>query len=436
MPFESSENGVKRGRGRPPKNPQASSSSRINTGPKRRRGNSVDDDEDDDEEDEDEGNRNAGMHRSGSSSVFLRDSFGSSALAGSRRPRRRPIDPTKDLLVLMPWDDPTKKIGVTANEMGEFALCLEEQVDYEDYDDEDDGHGGSSSGTPAVDACLLDTKYGGNSSSSSSAAMLKSQVYTPTVTVNKFFEARQKKGCGFHIDQLGGYVKGCMYDDYDADSDDEAFVTSIEAKYGNQVNGQPDSRHFVIKSLSPVAGVANTIRNSFLGGLIGKTMSSLAGTSSSSSSSSSSSQNGRRDASASRTLGENYLHVLPTCFLERMIAGRVRIRVRKTLRDFSKLFLFCSFEVIIVPSTYHHPHHTLLQSIPYPSPPRHMYVSLSSHFRCICHLCSPLPILVWCVVLCCVVLCSRFGTGACRCLNHGTLSHGNGGEPSTMPRGH
>jgi len=166
---------------------------------------------------------------------------------------------------------------VTQNELGEFALCLEEQVDYDEDEEEedDDGHGhghGGGGGHGGRRASFsdphLDGKYGAGVGSSSSSAALKSEVYTPTVTVNRALEARQKKGCGFRVEALPEVVKGSYYDEYDADSDDEALVAALDRKYRKTKKPEP-SGHSVMKSLSsPVRGVANSIRNSFLGGYV------------------------------------------------------------------------------------------------------------------------------------------------------------------------
>ena len=49
----------------------------------------------------------------------------------SRRARRyKPIDITKELVILMPNDDPIQRLNVTNKEIDDLKQCLEEVVDY------------------------------------------------------------------------------------------------------------------------------------------------------------------------------------------------------------------------------------------------------------------------------------------------------------------
>jgi predicted unusual protein kinase regulating ubiquinone biosynthesis (AarF/ABC1/UbiB family) len=54
-------------------------------------------------------------------------------------------------------------------EMEEFALCLEEQIDYEEEGEEEE---------EGSEHCHMETKL----------PSIKTEVYTPKVTINEFFE--------------------------------------------------------------------------------------------------------------------------------------------------------------------------------------------------------------------------------------------------------
>ena len=146
----------------------------------------------------------------------------SAAFAAARRPRRRPIDPFRELIVLVPEDvnDQIRKMGLTPAEIPEFLLCLDEQVDYdEEENDEED---------TAAASCQHEEN--GNSCGTL-VPIIKLEVYTPTVKINKYYEARQKAGCGFNIRSLPAQIKCSHYDEYEADSEDEKFLANLDMEY-------------------------------------------------------------------------------------------------------------------------------------------------------------------------------------------------------------
>jgi hypothetical protein len=181
----------------------------------------------------------------------------SAAFAAARRPRRRPIDPFRELIVLVPGDvdDQIRKMGLTPAEIPEFLLCLEEQIDYDEDGDEDEeianGHHEERGAAVVVPS-------------------IKMEVYTPTVRINQFYEARQKKGCGFNIRSLAPQIGCCHYDEYEADSEDEKFLTNLDRKYEElsrsvksskaflkgEVKGKLSQKHSPINGENSTGGVA------------------------------------------------------------------------------------------------------------------------------------------------------------------------------------
>ena len=145
-------------------------------------------------------------------------SSSSSALSGARRPRRRPIDTFRELIILFPGDanDQMKKIGLTPAEIPEFTVCLEEQIEYdEEGEDEKEYSAGkecSAEEESTVEKAIKAPKMMKSNSTNKLAiipsmqtslkTIVKTEVYTPAVKINAFYEARQKKGCGFDINSL------------------------------------------------------------------------------------------------------------------------------------------------------------------------------------------------------------------------------------------
>jgi hypothetical protein len=182
----------------------------------------------------------------------------SAAFAAARRPRRRPIDPFRELIVLVPGDvdDQIRKMGLTPAEIPEFLLCLEEQIDYDEDGDEEEeianGHHEERGAAVIVPS-------------------IKMEVYTPTVRINQFYEARQKKGCGFNIRSLSPQIGCCHYDEYEADSEDEKFLTNLDRKYEElsrsvksskaflkgEVKGKQSQNHSLTNSVNSVEGAAS-----------------------------------------------------------------------------------------------------------------------------------------------------------------------------------
>jgi hypothetical protein len=156
----------------------------------------------------------------------------SAAFAAARRPRRRPIDPFRELIVLVPGDvdDQIRKMGLTPAEIPEFLLCLEEQVDYDEEGDEEE-----------------ETANGRHEEKGAAVVVpsIKMEVYTPTVRINQFYEARQKKGCGFNIRSLAPQISCCHYDEYEADSEDEKFLTNLDLKYEELSRSVKSSKAFL-----------------------------------------------------------------------------------------------------------------------------------------------------------------------------------------------
>ena len=144
----------------------------------------------------------------------------SAAFAAARRPRRRPIDPFRELIVLIPEDvnDQIRKMGLTPAEIPEFLLCLDEQVDYdEEENEEEDAASNLHEEKGVITGAVVQN--------------IKLEVYTPTVKINKYYEAKQKAGCGFSIRSLPAQIKCSHYDEYEADSEDEKFLANLDTEY-------------------------------------------------------------------------------------------------------------------------------------------------------------------------------------------------------------
>ena len=132
----------------------------------------------------------------------------------ARRSRRnKPLDPTKDLIVFRPNDDPVQRLGIGANEIGEFTVCMEEQAEADDYDEQSGHH-------DPHDPIIIEG----------------AEVHTPGVTLISNQMDKYKRDHGImpkRNDKLNISVKNpsSAYTEYEADSDDETFVNELKKKF-------------------------------------------------------------------------------------------------------------------------------------------------------------------------------------------------------------
>ena len=131
----------------------------------------------------------------------------------ARRSRRnKPLDPTKDLIVLRPSDDPVLRLGIGANEIGEFTVCMEEQGGKDDFEEQGAQH-------DPHDPIIIEG----------------AEVHTPGVSLilNQFKRDDGLSPKRNDRNKLNVSIKNpsLAYTDYEADSDDETFVSDLKKKY-------------------------------------------------------------------------------------------------------------------------------------------------------------------------------------------------------------
>lgn len=136
----------------------------------------------------------------------------------ARRSRRnKPLDPSKDLIVLRPTDDPVGRLGIGANEIGEFTVCMEEQGEQDDYEEQ-------SGQQDPHDPIIVEG----------------AEVHTPGVALIANQMEKYKRDNGIspkrsesERNKLRISVKNpsASYAEYEADSDDEVFVGEVKKKF-------------------------------------------------------------------------------------------------------------------------------------------------------------------------------------------------------------
>ena len=141
------------------------------------------------------------------------------ALLGRRSRRMRPIDSNKELIVLMPNDDPISKLQLEKNEIPEFVCCMEEKYDWALEDEKlsngegfGKGHGGR--GRAAA------------SSHDNVVVPEGAEVQVPESRINEdhYVPHRTQGTQPFRLPLMGVETEGSLYASYDLDSEDEDFV--------------------------------------------------------------------------------------------------------------------------------------------------------------------------------------------------------------------
>ena len=141
--------------------------------------------------------------------------------ATARRSRRsRPLDPTKELVVILPKHDPTDKVDISAHEVDEFNSAMEEVLELDLADEgTNDEHN------------LLD-----NTNHDEALAHEGMEVFIPAVVdiskenrkkFSKILPSNIKLDNKYKLPTMGHVINGSKYNDYEADSDDEEFLISI-----------------------------------------------------------------------------------------------------------------------------------------------------------------------------------------------------------------
>jgi len=146
----------------------------------------------------------------------------------------------------MPGDDPVSKLGLTGPEVEEFRLCMLEPFEYEDEDEKEkdasEGHHHQNADLPPgtevytpgvreVKAVAVGTSgkscksSGGKSSGGSkNKGGVSTAAAAPVPVV--------REGPPFKLQAVGTIIPPYLYTDYQADSDDEQFVTGVAKKTG------------------------------------------------------------------------------------------------------------------------------------------------------------------------------------------------------------
>jgi len=174
----------------------------------------------------------------------------------SRRSRRmKPLDVTRELVVLMPGDDPVEKLGLEDHELPEFICCMEEEFKYDEVDQalglrqgSDDrgnhGHGHSRAEVHVEDGAdvpvpevSIDPSVGavGAGGARGSAGPKKrsggwglAHTSSSSSLAAAVAAASGSASLGpFFVGRMGDYSQGSTYTTYELDSDDEDFLHSI-----------------------------------------------------------------------------------------------------------------------------------------------------------------------------------------------------------------
>ena len=174
--------------------------------------------------------------------AMLEDSanLASFALQGRRSRRMRPIDGNKELIVLMPNDDPISKLQLEKNEIPEFVYCLEEKFDWVLEDEklaEGEGFGKG---------------HGGRGGESHASVPLPegAEVHVPESRVNEaHYKSLQKKQVPFVLPPMGSEGRSSLYASYDLDNDDEDFLKAwTTGKPLVMLNNESHSGFVVLKN--------------------------------------------------------------------------------------------------------------------------------------------------------------------------------------------
>lgn len=187
-----------------------------------------------------------------------------------RSKRYRPPDPNKELVVLMPGDDPAEVLNIPPNELEEFLVSFYEPLEFDD-DYEKDAHSCADSTnlsklkdasevlTPRVKEInsSLDFKLLGLDNTEIMNLEKPKPEVIPNLTKKKPSKSNKNSKSTFHLPRVGEPIPGYSYTEYDLDSDDDEFITGTRNRMKNSdsssVSSSSCSSSSSSSSLSPAS---------------------------------------------------------------------------------------------------------------------------------------------------------------------------------------
>ena len=152
--------------------------------------------------------------------------------SSARRSRRmKPLDVSKELIVLMPGDDPVDKLGLDESELPEFICCMEEACVWEEPENlQDKDHGGHKDvevpeGTQVI---VPDVTVVEDPAREARATLGKEKDKDKDRLKRAASHARGKGN--FVLGRMGESVAGTSYTSYEIESDDEDFLAQLRAR--------------------------------------------------------------------------------------------------------------------------------------------------------------------------------------------------------------
>jgi hypothetical protein len=135
---------------------------------------------------------------------------------GRRSRRMRPIDSNKELIVLMPNDDPVSKLQLEKNEIPEFVCCMEEKYDWAAEEEKLEGEGFGKGQGHREHHAGVPVPEGG-------------VVHVPLFRSNENHYRKNSNFPPFSLPGMGTESTGSLYASYELDSEDESFLQSWKA---------------------------------------------------------------------------------------------------------------------------------------------------------------------------------------------------------------
>ncbi len=163
--------------------------------------------------------------------------------ATARRSRRsRPLDPNKELVVILPKHDPTNKVDISTQESDEFKLAMEEVLEL------DLGDEGNTDEHNLYDSSHHDEVV----------VHEGMEVFTPAVVdiskenrkkYSKISPSNAKLDSKYKLPVMGQTINGSKYNEYEVDSDDEEFLISITKSTAKRASSEKAFNTNVFESM-------------------------------------------------------------------------------------------------------------------------------------------------------------------------------------------
>jgi hypothetical protein len=171
--------------------------------------------------------------------------YGTKNIGLVRRSRRyKAPEPSKDMIIILPDDDPAIKLGIPPAEMKEFSLCMDDPIDLDDDEQSAIAQDASEPQsmivlTPGVtqintfEELYSDRKpripVGSKSNSSSAAAQSKPKEGKYDIDHLNSAANSMMMSDFKGLEKIGSIVPAYNYGTYEADDEDEAFLQSLQS---------------------------------------------------------------------------------------------------------------------------------------------------------------------------------------------------------------